>query len=75
MKDNHLVELGIRCKRFRRKIGIKQKQVAIETGYSDKTISMFETGRVNNAKILYWYIRHGLPVDNNEGGILWHVKE
>ena len=34
--------------------------VANETKYSVKTISAFETGRLNNAYLLMWYIDHGL---------------
>ena len=55
--------LGVQCKRLRRILDIKQTQVAIETGYSVKTISAFENGRINNALILLWYINHGLNRD------------
>lgn len=55
--------LGIQCKRLRRTLDIKQSQVAIETGYSQKSISAFENGRTNNALILLWYINHGLNRD------------
>ena len=55
--------LGVQCKRLRRTLDIKQTQVAIETGYSQKSISAFENGRTNNALILLWYINHGLNRD------------
>lgn len=58
-----LKALGVHCKRLRRTLDIKQTQVAIETGYSLKTISAFENGRNNNALILLWYINHGLNRD------------
>lgn len=58
-----LKALGVHCKRLRRTLDIKQTQVAIETGYSLKTISAFERGRTNNALILLWYINHGLNRD------------
>lgn len=58
-----LKALGGQCKRLRRTLDIKQTQVAIETGYSQKSISAFENGRTNNALILLWYINHGLNRD------------
>lgn len=58
-----LKAVGVQCKRLRRTLDIKQTQVAIETGYSLKTISAFENGRTNNALILLWYLNHGLNRD------------
>lgn len=58
-----LKTLGVQCKRLRRTLDIKQTQVATETGYSQKSISAFESGRTNNALILLWYINHGLNRD------------
>lgn len=55
------------CAKFRRKIRVKQKQVAIETGYSEKTVSAFERGHSNNALLLMWYINHGMPHEYLEG--------
>lgn len=55
------------CAKFRRKIKVKQKQVAIETGYSEKTVSAFERGHSNNAILLMWYINHGMPHEYLEG--------
>ena len=52
--------LGKRCKRLRKSLSKTQLDVANETGYSFKSISAFENGRVNNAIILLWYINHGL---------------
>lgn len=52
--------LGRRCKRLRRSLCKTQSDVANETGYTSKSISAFENGRVNNALILMWYINHGL---------------
>ena len=58
-----LKALGRHCKILRRTLDIKQTQVAIETGYSIKTISAFENGHTNNALILLWYLNHGLNRD------------
>lgn len=48
-------------------MGLTQKQVSIETQYSPKTISSFETGHLNNATLLLWYLSHGLKIDDIEG--------
>lgn len=56
------------CKQHREKLGVKQSQVATETGYSEQNISSFETGRTNNMIIFLWYINNG--VIDNENKIL-----
>ena len=53
------------CKQHREKLGVKQSQVAEETGYSEQNISSFETGRTNNMIIFLWYINKGLLDDEN----------
>ena len=62
MKDRNkiLLTVGQMCKRLRENQGVKQSQVARETGYSEQNISSFETGRTNNMIILLWYIDRGL---------------
>ena len=55
-----LLTVGQMCKRLRENQGIKQSQVAKETGYSEQNISSFETGRTNNMLILLWYVDRGL---------------
>ena len=55
-----LKPLGKACKRLRRDLNYTQQMVANETNYSVKTVSAFETGRLNNAFLLMWYIDHGL---------------
>lgn len=59
-------EIAIMCKEHRRKLKVKQFTVALETGYSPKTISAFECGKLNNAKILMWYINSGMEVEKND---------
>ena len=59
--------LGHYCKNQRRRMQKTQKQVAIETGYTEKTISAFECGRINNARLLCWYIDNGLNKDLIKG--------
>lgn len=59
-----LQELGRRCKTFRNELGLLQSDVARETGYSVENISSFETGRNDNARILLWYVKHGLTAEN-----------
>lgn len=61
-----LKTVGRKCQRLRKSLNIRQSQVAKEIGYTPKSISAFENGRVNNAIILLWYINHGLEgVENN----------
>lgn len=52
-----LNNLGEMCARVRRRHGITQVQVAIDTGYSTENICAFERGRNNNAMVFAWYIR------------------
>lgn len=59
--------IGCECKRLRRSLNITQQMVADETGYTSKSISAFENGRVNNALILLWYIKHGLKGVSDNG--------
>lgn len=55
------------CRKYRKQVlKVTQSRVAIETGYSPETVSAFECGRVNNAKLLYWYISNGLKLEVNE---------
>ena len=62
-----LKKLGEKCKHFRRSKHIHQNKVAKETGYSNKSISAFENGRVNNALILIWYINNGMDIKELRG--------
>jgi transcriptional regulator with XRE-family HTH domain len=52
--------IGSACKRVRREMHMTQAQVGDAVGYTAKTISAFERGRVNNAFVLLWYLEHGL---------------
>jgi len=60
-------QIGLICKRHRKRMGYTQKDVANQTGYSPVNISSFETGRNNNMLILLWYIAHALPVTELRG--------
>ena len=62
----NLKELGQAAKAFRESLGASQIEVATATGYSKETVSAFETGRNNNARVLLWYVRHGFNY-NGEG--------
>ena len=59
-----LKDMGKRCKQFRIEKGFFQNDVAIDTGYSVENISSFETGRNDNARILIWYLEHGMTCDD-----------
>ena len=61
---NTLKIVGNICKEFRRKrLGITQKEVARENGYSVENVSSFENGRTNNALLFVWYFLNGLDID------------
>lgn len=65
-----LREMGQRCKKYRIEHGFLQVDVAKETGYSVENISSFETGRNDNARILLWYVTHGMKSEYFlEGGV------
>ena len=57
--------LGQICADHRKRIGYTQQQIADELGYSVYNISAFENGRNDSAKILFWYLEHGLEVERN----------
>ena len=67
MEIYRLDSIGKKCKVFRKRLGIKQKQVAHETGYGIKSVSAFENGRLNNALILLWYFSRGLDFHTLRG--------
>lgn len=59
----NLKKIGIACQRFRkRSLKLTQSEFGKMIGYSDKTISAFERGRVNNAKLLCSYIELGFDI-------------
>lgn len=62
-----LRELGLKCQKFRVARGYYQSHVAAETGYTTENVSAFETGRNDNARILLWYIIHGMTVEDIRG--------
>lgn len=62
MKDV-LQVIGKRCKEYRQSINRYQFDVAQDTGYSVENISSFENGRNDNARILLWYVEHGMTFD------------
>ena len=52
--------VGAFCKAHRENLGLLQRDVANDTGYSIENISSFETGRNDNARIMLWYVAHDL---------------
>lgn len=59
----NLRTMGSRCKTYRVGQGYKQLDIARDTGYSIENISAFECGRNDNARILLWYLTHGMTVN------------
>ena len=58
-----LKKMGRYCQRFRKRhLKMTQTEFGKLVGYSDKTISAFERGRVNNARLLLEYIELGFDV-------------
>lgn len=55
-------EIGAKCAEFRKTIDVKQLEIASDLNVSVETISAFENGRTNNARVLMWYIEHGMTL-------------
>ena len=55
-------EIGAKCAEFRKTIDVKQSEIASDLNVSVETISAFENGRTNNARVLVWYIEHGMTL-------------
>lgn len=62
-----LRKLGRVCKATRKRLGLRQSDVGLETGYTVGSISAFETGKSNNAILLVWYIKQGLKIEDKDG--------
>lgn len=58
-----MAQLGSRCRDFRRSRRYYQSDVAEATGYTIKTISLFEAGKNDNYRILLWYMKHGMTLN------------
>lgn len=63
-KHDVLKKIGNECRELRLLLGLKQTCVAVDTNYSQDTISGFENGRNNNMFILLWYINYGLDLES-----------
>ena len=48
-----------KCATWRKENNIPQSVIANDIQVSVETISAFEHGRTNNARVLSWYIEHG----------------
>lgn len=48
------------CSKARKRAGLLQHKIAACTGYEQSTISMFERGHINNARLLMWYVQNVL---------------
>lgn len=56
------IAIGNLCQTWRKENNIKQSDIASDLDVSVETISAFENGRTNNARVLMWYIEHGLTL-------------
>ena len=66
-KKHTLKTIGRAAGYWRREIGIKQLDIAIELGTSLTNISAFERGANDSATILLWYVLHGFdPLESEE---------
>lgn len=65
-----LREMGQRCKQYRIEHGYYQTDVASDMGYSVENISSFENGRNDNARILLWYMAHGMNAEYLFKGVI-----
>lgn len=58
-----LKEISAACQAYRRREGVAQSRVAVDTGYSVESVSAFENGRVNNLMIYLWYALRGMDIE------------
>lgn len=67
-------KMGKACRIWRVQMGIRLREVARGTGYSENNIWNFEKGRNNSATILFWYLLNGFNIEHykvlNEEGML-----
>lgn len=69
-KKNIMFWVGLNCQEFRRtKTLYRQSDVAKDLRYSVENISAFENGRNDNARILMWYILHGMELNDLVEGL------
>lgn len=54
-----VVDAAYDCRKWRVEHGYRQKDVAVDTGYTHQYISRFERGLANNMLIYQWYIERG----------------
>lgn len=69
----NLRELGRRCKVFRQAMGYTQEQIANDLNFTQPTVSHFEAGKNDSARILMWYVAHGFLLKihvEGEGGVV-----
>ena len=57
---NLLRLIGDKCREHRKSLGLTQKDIAKELGYTSENISSFENGRNDNSRILLWYLSNGV---------------
>ena len=57
--------LGVMCKNYRKyTLKVSQRKLACDIGVTGQNVSAFERGKNNNARILLWYIEHGMDIVN-----------
>lgn len=59
----NLEKVGKACRAWRIYCGIRLREVARDTGYSENNIWNFEKGKNNSAVILLWYMKHGFTYE------------
>lgn len=52
--------MGFLCRSCRIRQGVTLETVATDLGMSKQNISLFERGKTNSARVLMWYVEHGL---------------
>ena len=57
-----LLDICRTCAEWRKDNKIPQSVIANDLNVSCETISAFEHGRTNNARVLSWYIEHGCKI-------------
>lgn len=54
--------IGLTCKQYRQALHVKQSDVAADLCVDQSIVSKFESGKLDSAYVLWWYVRKGLSL-------------
>lgn len=57
-----LRRVGRLCAKYRRSLGVTQREIAFELNVTLHNVSHFECGKNDSATILLWYVGRGMDI-------------